>query len=149
MLHNHYKMSHIMNSAGPPLTILSGHVMGGVAVTLTRDKKAACETRHFKRWWVLASLDLGDLAGKVSRGVTPRLLLVRNCGAQAADGLGLAGKADVGADRLLALRVSRAVHATISPPAAIRQTFLYRDILRDPAWRDLDFGGECGTARNS
>ena len=73
-----------------------------------------------------------------------RRFALRNRRAEAADGLRLAGKADIGADRPLALGAARAVHAFIGPAGAIRRAFLHRDVLirRGRARRDFEIGSK-------
>ena len=68
------------------------------------------------------------------------LLFGRLC-ADTADRLGLAGNADIGADRRFAVRIARAVDTAVGPPAAIRRSLLHRDVFGGLARRNLEFGG--------
>ena len=69
--------------------------------------------------------------------------------AEAADGFGLTGKADVGADRRRVLGAARATDAFVGPSGAVRRTGLDRNIFRRDPRRDGEFGCDDGiTAGN-
>lgn len=48
---------------------------------------------------------------------------------------------------MLVLLATGAIDAAVGPPAAVRRSFLERDIAGGLAWRDFDLGGECGRER--
>ena len=60
--------------------------------------------------------------------------------AEAADGFGLTGKADVGAHRSLTGGAARAVDAFVGPSVATRRTGLHRNIFGHEARWDGEFG---------
>src|SRR5712671_279672 len=94
--------------------------------------------------WRAAKQHRNNQGGKVFE--VTRGLLGGRFGAEAANGLGLTDNADVGAHRRCVLAFTRAVHAIVGPPAAIRRALLDRDIFRRPSRRDFDFGGGGGSA---
>ena len=75
-------------------------------------------------------------------GVVFAILYLGSLRAEATDGLGLTGKADVGAHRGLIPASARTVDAVVGPPAAIRRTGLHRSagFPGRAAWRDREFG---------
>src|SRR5207247_4502293 len=66
--------------------------------------------------------------------------------AEAADGFGLAGKTDIGANRGLARGGARATDAFVGPSGAARRTSLDRDIFWYDARRNREFGRRAGIA---